>query len=108
MTSLGDFVVLIDEKPHPEFKRENADLSIEKEITLVEVYAYEEDVYPGYEGMHIRGTRVCISGVRGYAYPGYEGMHIRGTRVCISGARGYAYPGYEGMHIRGGKSGQEN
>ena len=54
--------------------------------------------------MHIRGTRACISGVRGHAYPGYEGMHIRGTRACISGVRGHAYPGYnpwyDVMHIR--------
>ena len=50
--------------------------------------------------MYIRGTRVCISGVRGYVYPGYEDMYIRGTRVCISGVRGYVYPGYEAMYIR--------
>ena len=37
-------------------------------------------------GINIRGTR---SRVRGYAYPGYEVMHIRGTRLCISGVRGY-------------------
>ena len=53
--------------------------------------------------MNIRGTKVSISGVRGYEYPGYEGMHIRGTRVSISGVRGYEYPGYEGMNIRGTK-----
>ena len=28
----------------------------------------------------------------GYEYPGYEGMHIRGTKVCISG---FDYMGYE-------------
>ena len=46
----------------------------------------------GYEEMLILGTRVYISGVRGHAYPGYEGMHIRGTRyeggLCKSGVEG--------------------
>ena len=37
-------------------------------------------VYPGYEGMNIRGTRGWISGVRGDEYSGYEGMDIRDTR----------------------------
>ena len=68
--------------------------------------------------MNIQGTRIRISGVRGYEgrdiwvrgyeYPGYEGtrvwisgvgMNIRGTRERISGIRGYEYPGYEGMNI---------
>ena len=55
--------------------------------------------------MHIRGTRVCISGVRGCAYPGYEGMNIRGYKECISGGgypgMRYEYPGYTGMKSRG-------
>ena len=58
------------------------------------------------EVMNIRGTRISISGVRGYQYPGYEGINIkgrgyiniRGTKIWI---QGYEYPGYEGMRVRG-------
>ena len=50
--------------------------------------------YLEYDGVNIRGTWVCISGVRGYKYPGYEG-------IKYSGHEGIKYPGYVGMYIRG-------
>ena len=107
---------------HPRMQFVKSDVVPGKLATRVCISGVRGYVYPGYEGMYIRGTRVfmyirgtrVISGVResylgyegmhiwvrGYAYLGYE-SHIWGTRVCISGVRGYAYPGYEGMHIRG-------
>ena len=73
-------------------------------FTWVRGYVYPvrgyacEGMYIRYEGMYAWGTRVCISGVRGYVYPGFEGMNIRGTRVCISGVRGYVYKGHDSGH----------
>ena len=44
-------------------------------LTLLEAFVYDP------VNINIRGTRVWISGVRGYEYPGYKGMNIQGTRV---------------------------
>ena len=70
-----------------------------QDLSLVCISGVRGDVYPGYEGMYIRGTRGCISGVQGDEYPGYKRMNIRGTRGLISVVQGDE--GCKGMNIRG-------
>lgn len=76
----GDVVFVIQEKEHDLFKRKNADLFMQKEISLVEALTGTQFVVD-----HLDGRKICISTPAGDVIEDQRVMAIEGEGMPIHG-----------------------